>query len=189
MFKTQKLIKYALIAVATLAVTALIVVFIQSKKESSQSVQLSKTATKALMRLAKIHQTATREGKMEWELDAESAQLEPDTGKMLLNSPTIEFYMQDGQKVYLCAKLGVLDTRSNDMQVQGNVQLQNDRYTLSTEALAYDHDDRTLTSNTPIFIKSRAFDLRADTMTYNLNTNLAQFDGQVEGTLSENATF
>lgn len=189
MLKSRRIIQYTLIAFAALSVVALGTVFIQFKNEQAQPVQLPKSATKALMRLAKIHQTATREGKVEWELDAESAQLETQSGRMILKMPTIEFYMQDGQKAHLTAELGVLDTHSNDMQVNGNVRLKNDRYTLLTEALVYDHDDRTLTSEKPIFIKSNAFDLRADKMTYNLDSNLAQFDGQVEGTLSENATF
>lgn len=189
MLKSRKFIQYVLIAFAVLVVVALGIIFVLFKNEQAQPVQLPKSTTKALMRLAKIHQTATREGKVEWELDAESAQLETQSGRMILNMPTIEFHMQDEQKAYLTAELGVLDTHSNDMQVKGNVRLKNDRYTLLTEALAYNHKDRTLTTDKPIFIKSKAFNLRADKMTYNLNNNLAQFDGHVEGTLSENATF
>lgn len=185
----KKRLKLILSLICILGIAAPGIVFLRFKKQQVPPVALPESATKALMSLAQIHQTATKDGKIEWELDAQSAQLEADSGRMILKAPVIEFIMADGGKVHLTAESGVLNTRSNDMQVNGNVSLQNDRYTLTTQALDYNHADRILSSDHPVQIKSRAFDLRADKMTYNLNSNLALFDGQVEGILSENTAF
>ncbi len=189
MDRRKRTAKIILTAICIAVVAALAFIFFQFKKQQTAPIPLPKSAVKTLMNLAGIHQTATKDGKIEWELDAESAHLEAQSGRMILNSPVIDFYMEDGTKVHLTAETGVLDTHSNDVQVSGNVLLKNDRYTLTAQELAYDHTDRTLQSDRPVFIKSNAFNLRADTMTYNLKDNLAQFDGRVEGILSENKAF
>jgi LPS export ABC transporter protein LptC len=178
-------IKYILITVVLLICAALAAFFVQFRRQQGQPVPIPEIATKALMTLVGIHQTATREGQVQWELDAASAQLEADGNRMILAAPQVDFVMKDGTKVRLTAKQGILDTHSNDMTVSGEVRLRNDRYQLETEALAYQHESRILQSDAPVHIIGPAFDLRADRMTYNLEENRAQFDGRVEGNLNE----
>lgn len=178
-------LKLILTAATLLGVVALAVVFFQFRRQQLQPLPIPDLATKALMTLAKVHQTATKDGKVQWELDAATAQLEADSGEMRLTSPRIVFFTDNGDKVLLTAEKGVLNTRNNDMQVSGNVRLRDDRYTLLTEALVYQHDRHILRTDVPVIIIGRAFDLRANKMTYNLEENLAQFDGQVKGNLHE----
>ncbi len=179
-------LKWILTAMAVLGMVVLIVVFIQFRRHQDRYVvPLPDIATQALMRLVGLHQTATKDGKVQWKLDAESAELEADSGRMILKSPVVDFHTEDGGIVHLTAEQGVLDTRSNDMQVSGNVRLRDDRYTLLTEMLIYQHAQRTLRSDVPVIIESDAFGLRADTMTYDLEENRALFEGQVEGNLHE----
>lgn len=180
-------LKLFIITVALLSLMAVGVVFYQYRqKQGRVVVPLPDSATKALMTLARIHQTATKEGRLQWELDAESAQLEVDSGRMVLQSPQVDFFLEDGSRVHLTAEKGILNTRNNNIQASGNVRIRNDRYTLITDVLNYKHKRRILKTNDAVKIVGKAFDLRADSMTYNLTTNRAQFDGQVEGTIHEN---
>lgn len=185
MNNSKRILKRILTAAVIIGFAALIVVFFQFRRQKLDPLPLPNLATKALMTLAKLHQTATKDGKTQWELDAESAQMEADSGHIILTAPRIDFFMEDGTKVHLTADRGLLDTHSNDMQVTGNVYLRNDRYTLLTEALAYHHAKRHLQSDVPVKITNKAFDLRANRMTYSLEENRAQFDGRVEGNLNE----
>lgn len=174
-----------LTAAVVLGTGAMVVVFFQFRDRQMEPIPMPDIATKAIMTIAKLHQTATKDGKIQWELDAEAAQMEADSGRMRLTAPKIHFNTDDGAKVLLTADQGVLDTRNNDMEVSGNVCLRDNRYTLVTETLTYQHEQRLLRSDTPVKITHTAFDLRANSMTYNLDQSLAQFDGQVEGTLNE----
>jgi len=137
------------------------------------------------MTLAKVHQTATKDGKVQWELDAASAQLEANGGRMILTSPKVQFHMEDGTQVTLTAEQGILHTGNNDMEVTGQVRLHNDQYTLLTETLVYLHEQRVLKSDTPVHIQSATMKLRANRMTYDLTDNRARFDGQVQGDLND----
>lgn len=178
-------IKSILLAVALLISAALAVLLTQLRRQQGQPIPIPDVATKALMTLVGIHQTATKEGQVQWELEADSAQLDTDGNRMILTAPRVDFAMKDGTKVRLTAKQGVLDTHNNDMTVSGEVRLRNDQYLLETETLAYQHDRRILQSDAPVHIIGPAFDLRADRMTYNLEENRAQFDGRVEGNFNE----
>jgi LPS export ABC transporter protein LptC len=180
----KRTLKWILTGTALAGIAALLILFLQLRRDQGQPVPLPDTATRALLTLARLHQTATQNGKVQWDLTAESAQLDADTGRMILNSPVVVFYTQDGSQVRLTAMQGVLHTRTNDMQASGNVHLRNDRYLLQTEALDYKHKDRILLSRVPVKITGDVFDLRADKMTYNLENNTTLFEGSVEGNLN-----
>lgn len=152
----------------------------------SARIPLPKAASKAVMALSKVRQTATKDGVVQWNLEAATAELEAGTGRMILQSPEIKFFLEDGSQVYLTAEKGILHTRENNMEVQGNVHLRSDRYTLVTEALAYDHERRLITTSRAVEISGRTIRLHAAAMTFNLSTNQARFSGPVKGILNEN---
>ncbi|RJQ67543.1 MAG: LPS export ABC transporter periplasmic protein LptC [Desulfobacteraceae bacterium] len=181
----KRALKWILTTVVLLGLSALLILFLQLRRHQGEALPLPDTAARALMTLAGLRQTATKDGKVQWDLDAESAQLEAESRRMILKAPKVVFHTKDGARVLLTAARGVLDTRTNDMEVSGNVHLRSDRYTLLTESLAYWHERRILQSDVPVHISGSAFDLRSEKMTYNLETNTAQFDGQVEGNLNE----
>jgi LPS export ABC transporter protein LptC len=182
----RSLLKWILTAIAALALVVLIAVFIQFRRQQNEIVvPLPDAVTRSLMRLVRLHQTATKDGQVQWELDADAAELETGSGRMILTSPVVVFHTDGGETVHLTATEGVLDTRTNDMEASGNVQLRDDRYTLETEALIYLHDARRLRSDVPVYIHGAVFNLRADAMEYDLDANQAQFEGHVEGHLYE----
>ena len=159
--------------------------FFKSRVTSQATLKLPAEAVRSLMKLAGVHQTATKNGAVQWELDAATAELEANSGRMVLDAPKFKFFLEDGTVVQVTAKTGILNTRSNDMQVRGNVKVRNDRYTLVTEALSYLHDDRKMETEAPVIITGGEVDLRADAMTYDLEKNTARFRGHVVGKVNE----
>jgi LPS export ABC transporter protein LptC len=181
----KRALKWILTTVVVIGIAALLTVFFLLRRHQQGPLPLPDTAVNSLMTLARLHQTATKDGQVQWKLNAESAQLEADSRRMILKSPQVVFFMKDGSQVRLTAARGVLDTRTNDMEVSGNVHLTSGQYNLETEALVYRNKARVLRSDVPVHVTGSAFDLRADQMTYNLKTDTAKFDGQVKGSLNE----
>jgi LPS export ABC transporter protein LptC len=171
---------------AAVCITAIAWTFYQQRQGSGAvSIPLPASSTKALIALSKVHQIATKDGVVQWELDAESAELEAKTGRMVLISPKVQFFLDDGGNVTLTAQQGILFTDNNNINVRGNVKVVNDRYTLVAETLDYDHAQRRLYTDKPVTITGRAFDLSSAGLTYDLNTNQAQLDGDVKGIVHE----
>lgn len=185
--RSQK-IKWGIAAVVGLCFISVLWIFYQYRQtRDGLKIPLPpETTTQAIMALSKVHQTATKDGQTQWELDADAAELEAGTGKMVLKAPSVNFFLEDGTRIQLTAREGVLYTTTNDMEVRGKVLIRNDRYTLKTETLTYAHDHRVLMATSAVQITGKSIDLKAATMRYDLNTNQTQFDGQVEGILYEN---
>jgi len=185
--RTQKL-KWWIAAAVGLCFISVLWIFYQYRqtREGLKIPLPPEAATQAIMALSKVHQTATKDGHTQWELDADAAELEAGTGKMVLQAPSVNFFLEDGTRIKLTAREGILHTTSNDMEVRGKVRIRNDRYTLTTDRLTYEHDHRVLLADSAVQITSESIELKAARMRYDLNTNQTQFDGQVEGILYDN---
>jgi len=185
----QKKLKFFLISLIFLTFGVVLIVFLQyrhvlEKNDISVSIGLSK----ANISIGKAHQTATRNGIREWSLDAASAEYMDKNSQAIFKDLSMTFYLKDETKVYVTANKGVLKTDSNDMEIYGNVVVRNKDYELKCENLYYKHDKRILFSKVPVNITGASFVLAADSMSLNLNTDKALFEGKVKGTFSDQFT-
>ena len=135
--------------------------------------------------LGKIEQVSTKNGRTEWRLIADSAEMVEASNQLKLKKIFVTFYIKDGGEVYLTAKHGLVDTSTNDIEVTGNVVLENEIYQMTTEQLRYRDQERLLTSDSPVNLTDGASALAADGMQYDLEKNRARFTGNVAGLFSK----
>lgn len=186
----SNLIKLFLILAIVLTFGAVVGIFINYRNLplNSQDVALKATLNnKAKLALGKIQHTATRNGKKEWTLTAESASV-TDGKKMEthIKKPSVVFYLEDGEKVYLTANRAILDTTSNNMKAIGNVKIIHKKYVLYTRKLIYLHKARKILSRDPIKIEGSNFVLRSKSLVYDINKKTSIFRGRVKGLFYEN---
>jgi LPS export ABC transporter protein LptC len=139
----------------------------------------------ASLALSSIHHTATRNGLVEWQLDADSARYIDSKKEAILENPSVTFHSNQKKTITLTARQGLLNTDSKDIRVTDNVRMDHAAYALETDSLYYQHDARTISSETPVKLSGDAFEVRADTMVFDLNTDQTLFQGRIEGTLRE----
>ena len=137
---------------------------------------------KANISIGRAHQTATRNGIKEWSLDAASADYMTEKNQAVFKDLSLTFFLKDRTKVYVTADRGLLKTDSNDMEISNNVVVKYSRYKLRCENLYYEHKKRIIVANVPVNITGDSFQLVADAMSLNLNTNRTLFEGKVKGT-------
>jgi len=185
----QKKLKFFLISLIFLTFGVILMVFLQYRHVSEKSdTPISIGQSKANISIGKAHQTATRNGRKEWSLDAASADYMAKNSQAIFKELSVTFYLKDETKVYITANQGILKTDSNDMEIYGNVVVRNKDYKLRCENLYYKHDKRIIFSKVPVNITGNSFELVADSMLLNLNNNRALFEGKVKGTFSEQFT-
>jgi len=186
----RRLVQRILLAIVILALAATITVFIGYRRMTrNPEVLLDLVKEKADMQLNKVRQTAMKNGIREWRMEADSATLLEKKNTMLLASPNVEFFMNDGDHVHLTAEQGTIYTDSSRMTVSGRVSASTSLYRFQTEALDYDPAARELRTETPVALSGKSFTLHADTMTMNLDTSITRFEGGVEGIISEDLQF
>jgi LPS export ABC transporter protein LptC len=180
-------LKFFLISIIIISLGIIIAVFSVYRSMLDETAGLkSAIQSAAKMSLGKVHQTATRDGVIEWSLDASSARLLDEKKQLILDDLSVVFYMKDGKEAYLTAEKGFLHTDSNDIEVFGNVVVKNDNYVLKTEKLNYEHTSRILFSHVFVEISSDSEKLTADTIFFDLNTKKTMLEGNVKGIFSEN---
>ncbi len=180
-------LKFFLISIIIILLGIIIAVFSTYRNILDETAGLkSAIQSAAKMSLGKLHHTATRDGIIEWSLDASSAKLLDEKKQLILDDLSVVFYMKDGKKAYLTAEKGFLHTESNDIEVAGNVVVKNDNYVLKTEKLNYEHTRRILFSNVSVEISSDSEKLTADSISFDLNTKKTMLEGNVKGIFSEN---
>jgi lipopolysaccharide export system protein LptC len=140
------------------------------------------------MHVERIHQSSTKDGRTEWNLDAASAQYLLPEKKMLLTDLFVTFFTKEGQKVYLTARHGTVRTDSHDMEAHDDVVVYNDVYRMKAERMTYAQESRVITCDTPVKIISQAGEILADSLAMNLNTNRLVMKGHVNGTLVSSET-
>jgi LPS export ABC transporter protein LptC/lipopolysaccharide transport protein LptA len=130
-----------------------------------------------------VHQSAARDGRTEWILDARSATYFPDGKMFQLSEPSVTFFRADGQKFFLTARRGTVLTDSHDMDASADVVIWNDTHRLETESIRYRYAERLIESQSPVKVTTHTGELTADALSANLQTNRMAFSGHVQGFL------
>lgn len=181
----QKKLNFFLISIIVLTFGIVVIVFFQYRHILEKNDTLvSIVDNKSNVSIGRAHQTATRDGRKEWSLDAASADYMDKNNQAVFKDLSLTFFLKDNTEVYLTANQGILKTDSNDIEINGNVVVTNTSYKLRCENLYYAHKKRIIFSKVPVNIIGDSFELVADSMSLNLNTNRTLFEGKVKGTLS-----
>jgi len=181
----SKIIKRVLLVVMLLGFAGVVGTFVTYRKSFDNPEKLSSMLPEnTQVSMQSFEHTATRDGKTQWHLEAESASLMGNK-KLVLKTPAVVFYRENGRKIYLTAESGVLNKKTNNITMSGNVVAKTAGYRFEADSAVYDHNRRFLNSKTPVKIISNRGELVADTMTYDLGSNRATFDGNVKGVFSE----
>ena len=176
-------LSYLLISIIFVVFGVILAVFFNYRNgvEINSAVE-SVDSPKSNISIGKAHQTATRNGIREWNLDAASADYMDDKKQAVFKKLSVTFFLKDNTKVYITGNRGILKTDSNDMEISDNVVVKYTQYKLRCEDLFYKHKKRIIFSNVPVNITGNTFQLVADAMSFDLNTNRTLFEGNVKGT-------
>ena len=184
--KRNNKIKILIIAVIFISCATIVSVFLYYRRLPDRVQDLvSSIPVGADLTIADIHQTATRDGRKEWSLDAASAQYLNAEKQVILTELSMTFYLEDQQDLKLTADRGVLLTESKDVEIIGNIELRGRDALLKTQKLRYRHEQRILASLSPVKITGDSYRLTAERMQLDLNTNQAIFEGNINGAFIE----
>jgi LPS export ABC transporter protein LptC len=176
-----------LLIVILVVIGTVVAIFIGYRRVSSApEMLLSSIKEGADLSLGKIRQTATRDGRKEWSLEAGSADYVEDEKKAVLKKVFITYYLKDNREVYLEADQGILNTATNDIEFSGNVVIRNAVYRLKTEHLNYDHEQQLIFINDPVHIWGADAEVFANSLKYDLKSNQVFLNGNVSTKISQN---
>jgi LPS export ABC transporter protein LptC len=181
--KTKKLSIFLLIVILV-SVGTVVSVFIGYRHVSNAPEMLITSLKEgANLSLGKIRQTATRDGKKEWSLEADSANYMEADNKVDLKNLSVVYFLEDNREIYLEADQGILQTDTNDIEFSGNVVIRNEEYQMKTEHLNYGHGQRIIICDQSIRISGKGAELTAESAKYDLNADKIVLEGNVVATI------
>ncbi len=180
-----KKLSIILLIVIFLSVGTVVAVFMGYRQVSeAPEMLLSSIKDGANLSLGKIRQTATRDGRKEWSLEANSAHYIENENKAVLKELFITYFLKDERKVFLNADQGVLNTATNDIEFSGNVVVKNEDYRLRTDRLNYRHQQRLIFTDDQVKILGNGSELTADSLRYDLNAEKVVLTGNVAAAIA-----
>jgi LPS export ABC transporter protein LptC len=184
--KHPKKIKAAIGLMILLVLSGLTLLFIDYRRSFEDTAELIRTLPEGVdLSLNDIHQTATRDGKTQWRLDATAAHYLNAENQVVLTNLSMTFFTDDQQAVLLTADNGILMTETKDVIVNGNIELKHENSRLVTDTLEYRNADQMLFAKKPVTIFGAAYQLKAQSMVLDLSRNRAVLTGNVEGSFGE----
>ena len=189
-YKKPRKIKIFLLATILIILGGIIGIYIGFRPDSTISESIPESIEPdATLSVGKIQQTATRKGKKEWHLAANSAHYIKESNHMMLKDLTVTFFLEDASEVTLTADQGVLKTDTNDIEVSGTVIVKNNDYRLLTEKLNYAHQRRVLYSNVPVTISGTTTQISSNSILFDLNLKKLTLEGSVETAIAKKIKF
>jgi len=189
-YKNPKKIKIFLLATILITLGGVIGIYVGFRQDPKIPGPIPESVEpNATLSIGKIQQTSTRKGKKEWSLEANSAHYIKDKDQMVLKDLAVTFFLKDNSEVRLVADKGILATDTNDIEVSGNVMVNNNEYRLLTEKLSYAHKRRILYSQVPVTLSGTSTQIVADSITFDLNSKKLTLEGSVEATIAKNFKF
>jgi LPS export ABC transporter protein LptC len=169
-----------------IALAALVAVYTVYRRGAETGADLIKGLPAGTsLTIENLRHTAAREGRTEWTLDAARAKMSSDRKSAMLEKVSVEFFVEDGEAVHLAADEGILQTRSNDLEVSGNVVVRQGGYRLTCERLEYRYRDRMLVAEGPVRIADSIISVDAEQATFDMESKKLLFKGKVHGTIAQ----
>ena len=159
-------------------IVILVMVVVGSRKKSLSLIPF-KIAGKADIEMSDFRFISTKDGRVEWEIRAKSAEMFEQKHQALLNDVDVKFNDNNGMDMALQGEKGILDTVSKDFQVDNEKEpirvLMDQEYHLYTSTLEWVNKTRQIQSAAPIQLEGPNLNIRGT----GLRVNLASQEIQV----------
>ena len=126
--KRKQFVPFSLAAALTILLITLtgILGYRHFSDQNKEKDIVSNVENNANISIGKVHQTSTRNGIVEWRLDASSMNYFAEKSQSLFQDLAVTFYLKDRTEIYLTADKGILKTVSKNMIVSGHVVVKNE---------------------------------------------------------------
>lgn len=153
-------IRIFLLAFIALSIISLVVlVSVHYRTQNSYKVVLNEDK-RLEVKIDKVHYSGTRDGRVEWELTADSARRSKDEDLTVLDAVEAKFFSRSGVSYTLTANEGRFREAAGEIYAYGDVKvLSGEGYTLESVELKYSIKQKEITSAEKVVFKSGNMDI------------------------------
>ncbi len=185
-FASSQKIKFVFSTIVILIVLIVISIFVHNRiKLKHIAPPLAPQKTNATLSIQNFRHTSSQDGQVKWSIEASAAHLYAKENIAELSDISATFFLNPDKTILLTADQGVLRVDTNNMTLTGDIVVRFSDYVATTESLNYVHKSRMIKSTSPVKIAGDTMTLKAETMTYDLDTGIMKCSGGVTGTFQQ----
>ncbi len=109
-----------------------------------------------------------QDGKVQWKIEAKRAHI--SQRRIEFEDINCTFFLDDGTRMTLTAKRGILDRKSKDIRVVKDVKIRDGPYLLETSELFYSQKKQLIYTDKPVRLTSNKIDIYGADLEVNLKT-------------------
>lgn len=144
--------------------------------------------TDADLRIARLHVVQNKDGAKNWEMWADTAKVYRAQNITRLKNLRLRLYPRGGRPADVVADWGVMENKSRNIAISGNVVLRAaDGTTLRTDSLRFRPGERNIATDAPIRIEGKAFILTGIGLRGRTDTGEYVLKRQVSAVIYDNA--
>ena len=178
--KTKKLLKKLLLLVSLSLITLMAVFLIKNRNKLPKSFNVEIVKTGINVSIEDFHLIEEKEGKKQWELNADKAEVVNSKGITRLKNIEVNFFQKNGDELFVSADKGIIQNGNNNIELIGNIKVSNlDGYRLTTEKLKWTSDKKTILTDDEIEISGADLDITGKRMTVDVENEIFEIYGGV----------
>jgi LPS export ABC transporter protein LptC len=183
---SSKKIKYVFFIVIAALICVIIAAFARNRNLLKHiEAPLPPQKNNATLSIQNFRHTATQDGQRKWSIEASSANLYAKDDIAKLSDISATFFLNKDKTIQLTADNGVLHVDTNNLSISGHIVIKFSDYVLTTEHLNYVHKSHIINSATPVEITGNTMMLKANALSYDLDTDIIKCSGGVTGAFKQ----
>lgn len=140
-------------------------------------------------RMSEFRRIKMKDGRKVWEIAARQARYLTDSNTVVIDSPEISFYFQDGETVELNCREGTihLHEETQDLvriDLNGGLTMQVGDVSFTTDRAVYDHQDNTIVSDGVLNVAGEGFTAAGRGYSVTVDTKRLVLDADVRTTMT-----
>ena len=140
-------------------------------------------------RMSEFRRIKMKDGRKVWEIAARQARYLADTNTVVIDSPEISFYFQDGETVELNCREGTihLHEETQDLvriDLNGDLTMQVGDVSFTTDRAVYDHQDNTIVSDGVLNVAGEGYTATGRGYSVTVDTKRLVLDADVRTTVT-----
>lgn len=178
--KTRKLLKKLLLLVSLSLIILIAIFLIKNRNKLPKSFDVEIVKTGINVSIENFHLIEEKDGKKQWELNADKAEIINSKGITRLRNIKINFFQKNGHNLSVSADKGIIQNSNHDIELTGNVEVSNlEGYSLKTENLKWVSDKKIIRTDDEIEINGADLNITGKRMTVDVENEIFEIYGGV----------
>ena len=184
--KSKKILTKLLLLISITLITLIVAFWIKNKNKLIKSTITNLTKTGIDISIDNIHLIEEEEGKTQWELNADKAEVIHSNKTTRLKNVRMRLFQKNNTHVSVSADKGIIHNDSENVELEGNIQVYSgEGHVLTTNILKWVSEQKTFETTDDVKINGNNFILTGKRMKVNVDTEILELYGGVEAFFSD----